>query len=87
MGVMSVISVTANAPHPNAGKLLIDFLASREGQTVYRNAGYMPVDPAVEPEDPSLRPDGKKFRAIYMTPEETDEKMPAWTRIARELFQ
>jgi ABC-type Fe3+ transport system substrate-binding protein len=87
LGVMSVISVTKDAPHPNAGKLLVDFLASKEGQTVYRNADYMPVDPAVEPNDPSLRPDGVKFKAIYMTPEETDELMPHWSDVYKDIFK
>src|SRR5208283_1910374 len=62
MGVLSVISATKDAPHPNAGKLLIDFLSSPEGQALYRDADYIPVDPAVAPKDPSLRPDGKIFR-------------------------
>ena len=87
LGVMSVISVTKGAPHPNAGKLLIDFLASHQGQIVYRDAGYMPVDPAVAPKDPTLRPDGVKFRAIYLTPEETDEEMPAWTNTFNAIFR
>ena len=51
MGVLSVVSVTAGAPHPNAGKLLVDFLASPDGQNIFRDADYIPVDPAVPPKD------------------------------------
>jgi ABC-type Fe3+ transport system substrate-binding protein len=87
LGVMSVISVTRDAPHPNAGRLLVDFLVSPEGQTVYRNADYMPTNPAVAPKNPKLRPDGATFRAVYMTPEETDERMPAWAKVYQEIFR
>ena len=87
LGVMSVISITKDAPHPNAGKLLVDFLASKEGQGLYRNASYMPVDPAVEPKDPTLRPDGVRFRAIYLSPEEQDEEMPYWSSTYNSIFR
>ncbi len=87
LGVMSVVSVTKDAPHPAAGRLLVDFLASPEGQTVYRDADYMPVNPAVEPKNSRLRPDGATFRAIYMSPEETDARMSSWTRVYAEIFR
>jgi iron(III) transport system substrate-binding protein len=87
LGVMSVAYVTQGAPHPNAGRLLLDFLGSNEGQQVYRDADYMPTNPAVEPRNPKLRPDGDKFRAIYMTPEETDVEMPKWTQIYKDIFR
>ena len=41
-------SLLEKAPHPNAGKLLIDFLVSREGQELYAAADYLPVDPDVK---------------------------------------
>ena len=87
MGVLSIISLTQGAPHPDAGKLLMDFLISADGQKLYRDADYVPVDPAVPPKDPSLRPDGKTFRALYMTPEEVDADMPKWAAIYGELFR
>jgi iron(III) transport system substrate-binding protein len=87
MGVLSVISLVKNAPHPNAGKLLIDFLSSPEGQQLYRNANYVPVDPAVPPKDPSLRPDGVTFKAAYFSPERVVADMPRWTKTFEELFR
>lgn len=45
-----------NAPHPNAGKLLIEFLCSPAGQRVFRDAGYLPANPAVPPKTPELVP-------------------------------
>ena len=40
-GTLSVISVHKNAPHPNAAKLLVDFIISKEGQQVFRDADYI----------------------------------------------
>jgi iron(III) transport system substrate-binding protein len=87
LGVLSVVSVTKEAPHPNAGRLFIEFLVSEEGQKIYRDAEYLPVDPKVPPKDLALRPDGEKFRAIYKTPEEIDREMPRWMDIYKSLFR
>ncbi len=87
MAVLSVAGVTKDARSPNAAKLLVDFLVSKEGQEIYRDTGYIPVDPDVQASDPKLRPDGKNFRAISMTPEALDEKMGGWAKIADDLFR
>ena len=87
LAVLSVISVTKDAPHPNAGRLLLEFLLSEDGQKIYRDADYLPVDPNVPPNDLSLRPDGEKFKAIYKTPEEVDKEMPRWAEIFKSLFR
>ena len=86
MAVLSVASVTKGAPHPNAGKLLVDFLVSKEGQQLFREADYIPVDPAIPPRDASLRPDSGGFSAIYFTPEQVAGSMPGWMKILRDLF-
>lgn len=87
MAVLSVVGVTKDARNINAGKLLVEFLVSKEGQEIYRDTGYIPVDPAVPASDPALRPDGKTFRAISMTPEAVDEQMAKWAKIASDLFR
>jgi iron(III) transport system substrate-binding protein len=84
---LSIIGKTKNSPRPNAGKLLIDYLVSDEGQALYRDAGYIPVDPDVPPRDPSLRPDGVKFRAHYLLPDEVNSSVATWWKIYQDLFQ
>jgi ABC-type Fe3+ transport system substrate-binding protein len=84
---LSVFSLPKNAPHPNAGKLLVDYIVSEEGQKAFRDADYMPVDPNVPPRDASLRPDGKTFRARYLTPDELDQALPVWGKIYNDLFR
>ena len=46
-GLMHSIGLTKNAPHPNAGKLLIDFLTSEEGQWTLADVEYLPAMPSV----------------------------------------
>ncbi|MFN3892589.1 MAG: ABC transporter substrate-binding protein [Beijerinckiaceae bacterium] len=87
LAVFSCLSLTAGAPNPNAGKLFIDFLMSEEGQKLYRDADYLPVDPAVQPKDSSLRPDDKNFQAIFMTPEEIFANLPKWGAIYKDIFR
>ena len=83
----SVAAVVKGAPHPNAGKLLLEFLVSEEGQRLYRAADYMPADPKVPAKDPTLLPPGGKFRAQYFTPEQTEDGMAEWFKIYQELFR
>ena len=70
MAILSVAGVTKDAPHPNAGKLFVDFFISEEGQKLFRDNDYIPVDPAIPPREPKLRPDGKTFRGTFFTPEQ-----------------
>jgi iron(III) transport system substrate-binding protein len=80
-------SVAAGAPHPNAGKLLLDFLVSDEGQAIYRDNGYPPANPKMQTKYQALIPDGKKFRAQFFTPEQIDAGLPVWFKEYREIFE
>ena len=79
-------SVAKDAPHPNAAKLYLDFVLSEQGQTIIRDNYYIPANPKVSAKDPSLMPDGKLFRGLYITPEEIDAQMPKWDRLFKSLF-
>ncbi len=87
MGVLSVVSVTRDAPRPNAAKLLVSFLVSEDGQKLLQAADYIPVDPDVPPRDPALRPDTGNFKAIYFTPEQVAATMPKWMQIVKDVFR
>ncbi len=86
-GVLSVVSIVRDAPHPNAAKLFEDFLVSKEGQAVYQAAEYLPADPTVPALDPSLKPEGGHFRANFFSPEEVARSMPKWKQIFDEVFR
>ena len=87
LAALGAVSITKPAPHENAAKLFLDFLTSPEGQQLFRDADYMPVDPDVPPRDPSLRPDGVNFKATYMTPFEIDSQVNRWAKIYDQLFK
>jgi ABC-type Fe3+ transport system substrate-binding protein len=80
------LQILKNAPHPNAARLLYDFILSREGQTIYRNNDYLPSDPFVEAKDPALKPAVGKFKSTIMTIE-LAQNLPRWTQIADELLK
>jgi ABC-type Fe3+ transport system substrate-binding protein len=87
MAILSVAGVVRGAPHPNAGKLLVDFFLSRAAQEIFRDGDYIPADPEVAPRDPALRPDGTRFRATFYSPEEIDVGMPHWVALFNQLFK
>jgi iron(III) transport system substrate-binding protein len=87
MAFFLVMNVVEGSPHPNAGKLLADFIASDEGQAMFRDAGYIPVSPSVPPRDPSLKPDGVKLRVNYFTPQTIDANLAKWVDIYRDIFR
>jgi ABC-type Fe3+ transport system substrate-binding protein len=82
----SVMSVPKGAPNPNAGKLLVDYIESLEGQKIFADAGELPVHPGVKPRDPTLIPDGVNFKGTFLTPEELDRNLVPWTKIFDEYF-
>ena len=86
-GTLSVISVHKNAPHPNAAKLLVDFIISREGQQVFREADYISAHPQVPALEPTLKPLEGKFRVHFFTPEQTEDNMPKWKQVSDEIFR
>src|SRR5580765_1522721 len=86
-GVLSVVAIPKNAPHPNAAKLFEDFLVSPAGQRIYQQTAYLPSDPNFRASDPSLKPEDGKFRSRFFTPEETSEKMPRWKKVYDEIFR
>jgi len=61
-----VIEMAPKPSHPNAARLYIDFILSREGQQLIANLTNTPVRPDVSPNPPRLvlGPDGKKLKFL-----------------------
>ena len=87
LAVILPMSLTKGAPHPNAGKLLFEFILSEEGQKIMADSGELPVLPSVAPRDADLRPGPGNYRAIYMAPEKLVSDVAAWTKIYDEYFK
>jgi len=83
----NTVSVLKTAPHPNAGRLLIEFLLSRQGQEIMAANDYMPADPTVPIKDPTLQPEHGHFAVTIISPEESRAGLAQWTAIYNELFR
>ncbi|MFC7397869.1 ABC transporter substrate-binding protein [Chelatococcus sp. GCM10030263] len=78
--------ILEDAPHPNAAKLLIEFLLGEPGQNVLREAGYLPVNPLVKPTTPELLPAFGKFKAQVISPALFERNERDWLKISEDLF-
>jgi ABC-type Fe3+ transport system substrate-binding protein len=70
------------AANPNAGKLLIDFLLSREGQEMFRDLDGIPVHKDVEADPPRL---SRGYRRFVLTPDMYDDYAEI-VKLYREIF-
>lgn len=84
----SLMGLVKGGPNPNAGKLFIDYMMSKEGQEVLAGAGYIPAHPDVDAKVASLKPNGsdQTFTYTAMTPDVVASKLPGWIKIAAEIF-
>ena len=55
---IQAVALSAQPPHPNAGKLFMDFLLSSEAQTIIYQDRKIPIRPGVVPESSALHPTG-----------------------------
>ncbi|MBX9759729.1 MAG: extracellular solute-binding protein [Beijerinckiaceae bacterium] len=81
------VSVLKDAPHPNAARLLINFLTSQEGQTVLRAANYIPAMNGVEALAPGLKPETAGIKTTYLYPAEIDQNLARWQGVVQKLFR
>lgn len=83
----SLLGLIKGGPNPNAGKLLIDFILSKEGQEVLASTKYLPSHPDVDALEPTLLPTGPEpFEARFMSPKVVEENLPKWIEILNEKF-
>lgn len=83
----SLLGLIKGGPNPNAGKLLIDFLLSKEGQEALAATKYLPSHPDVPALEPSLLPNGPEpFKVRFMSPKVVAENLQRWIKILDEKF-
>src|SRR5262245_44579582 len=83
---LQVAGVTTGAPHPNAGRLFLDFITSRAGQDIFREANYIPMHPDIPAKDPSLKAEHGGYNSVVLSPEEVDLNAPRYQKIYRDIF-
>ncbi|HEX3864946.1 MAG TPA: extracellular solute-binding protein [Stellaceae bacterium] len=84
---INLIGIVKQAPHPNAARLLTEFVLSDEGQKVLADNDYVPVSPSVPAKIAELKPDAGHFTANIVTPDMARDDLPKWTALYHELFR
>lgn len=84
---MQVTSIIKGARHPNAARLLLDFIASEDGQNVLASADYLPAMPSIQARTPSLKPEGGHFRPMYFPPDVMGRDAEKWEAIYKDKFR
>ena len=83
----SITAMTTNAPHPNAGKLLMDFVLSEEGQKIFVREGYFSAHPGAPPSDPTYTPEGGGYKVRMTPPDFFDTaQLSRWQAIFKDIF-
>ena len=74
------IGLAAKPAHPNAGKLLIDFILSKEGQALIMEMGRTPARPGTD-----TRSDASQLK-LFPTRPELAERYPQYEQEYRQIF-
>lgn len=70
--------------HPNAGKLMVEFILSDDGQRVFKDAGYTAAHPAF---NPLLAPGASGRKSLVLTPEQVDAGIDDWIKTFETYFR
>ncbi|MBI4523016.1 MAG: extracellular solute-binding protein [Deltaproteobacteria bacterium] len=54
VAILETVAVTSSAPHPNAARLLVDFMLAVDGQRLIRNFGRIPGRTDIQPRNEEL---------------------------------
>ena len=84
---MSLVSIVKDSPHPNAARLLVEFMLSDEGQQVMADSDYLPASPAVPAKVPGNKPDAGHFKVNVVSPEMARDDNAKWTEIYKDIFR
>src|SRR5215475_4471974 len=84
---LDAVGILKSAPHPNAARLLVDFLTSEDGQTVLQKADYLPALASVPAMKVGLRPEDGGFKATFFRPDDVYDRLPGWIKVVGDLFK
>ena len=68
VALFSMIGILKDAPHPNAGRLLLENILSEDGQKIMAINDYLPADPSVPARIPELKPDAGHASPHFLLP-------------------
>ncbi len=81
-GQIGPVAHLKNAPHPNAAKLLIDWITSPEGQQIYVDGGVLSAIDSPAIKYPPQYPNPKTMKVLLADP----VKVAEWMKGARDKF-
>lgn len=84
VAVLNASAILANAPHPNAARLFLEFLLGREHAELAHKYGREPIRPDVPPA-PGVKPLAA-LKVLNPTPDELAEGIPAAVERWRDIF-
>jgi ABC-type Fe3+ transport system substrate-binding protein len=87
VGLQSLIGILKDAPHPNAARVLEEFILSTDGQKVMADNDYLPADPLVPARIAELKPDAGHFKVNLMPPQMVHDDVTKWRAIFHEVFR
>jgi iron(III) transport system substrate-binding protein len=79
---LNPMGMAVNAPHPNAARLLVEFLLSKEGQEVGKSVAKIPARTEVEPPYPRLT----KGLKLFPVPSSVADRYGEIVKEFREIF-
>jgi ABC-type Fe3+ transport system substrate-binding protein len=83
---INLIALLKDAPHPNAARLLVEFILSEDGQKVLAENDYVPANPNDPARVADLKPDSGHFTVNLISPDMARDDLPKWTATYWELF-
>jgi len=87
VALFTMMGVLKDAPHPNAARLLEEFILSAPGQQVMAANDYLPADPDVEARIPELKPEAGHFAIDVISPDQVRDGLASWIAIYHQLFR
>jgi ABC-type Fe3+ transport system substrate-binding protein len=87
VGLQSMIGILKDAPHPNAARVLEEFILSPEGQKVMADNDYLPADPDVPARIAELKPEAGHFKVDLIPPKMVHDDLAQWRTIFHQVFQ
>ena len=81
------VAILSGGPHPNAARLLVEFMLSPEGQQILAANDYMPSDPEVPIKVKELQPEHGHFAITVFSPDDIRANLRTWYQTYQEIFK
>ena len=85
-GQIGPAALLAKAPHPNAGRLFLDWFTGPIGQALYVQSGILSPIESPEIKYPAQYPDPKQIKLLFLDLKEFSEWLPAGREKFSEMF-